>query len=101
MLAPIVLFVYNRVDHLVKTLTALSQNDLAPESELIIYSDGPKASKDEEAVLQVRSFVKSFKEKDCFKSLTIVEAEKNKGLANSIISGVTEIISKYVFIIYN
>ena len=42
-LAPIVLFVYNRPQHTLKTLEALMQNELAEMSELFIFCDGPKA----------------------------------------------------------
>ena len=41
-LAPIVLFVYNRLNHTIKTVEALKKNTLAKESDLIIYSDYPK-----------------------------------------------------------
>ncbi|GFO77211.1 hypothetical protein BPLS_P5523 [Bathymodiolus platifrons methanotrophic gill symbiont] len=38
-LAPIVLFVYNRPSHTQQTIEALKKNDLAIESELIIYTE--------------------------------------------------------------
>ncbi|HOD41388.1 MAG TPA: glycosyltransferase family 2 protein, partial [Candidatus Wallbacteria bacterium] len=41
-LAPIVLFVYNRPDHTRRTVEALLKNEFAGESELIVFSDGPK-----------------------------------------------------------
>lgn len=41
-LAPIIVFAYDRPDHLSKTLAALAKNDLAPQSVLYIYSDGPR-----------------------------------------------------------
>ncbi|GHT84203.1 hypothetical protein FACS1894137_06960 [Spirochaetia bacterium] len=41
-LAPIVLFVYNRLEHTEKTIDVLSSNILASESNLFIYSDAPK-----------------------------------------------------------
>lgn len=40
-LAPIVLFVYNRLDHLKQTIGALKKNELAEESQLFIFSDAP------------------------------------------------------------
>ena len=42
--APIVIFSYDRPDHLSKTLDALAKNDLAKVSELFIYCDGAKGS---------------------------------------------------------
>jgi len=51
--APIVLFVYNRPIHTQKTIDALTNNDLAKDSALFIFSDGPKPGA-EAAVEQVR-----------------------------------------------
>ena len=44
-LSPIVLFVYNRLDHTSKTINSLKSNFLANKSILYIYSDGPKMKK--------------------------------------------------------
>ncbi len=96
MYAPVVIFCYNRKEHLKRTLHALEKNRLAEEAEVYIFSDGYKGEKDKKEVEQVRGFLKEYKEgKVPFKELTILEAEKNKGLANNIISGVSETISRY------
>ena len=92
MYAPVCLFTYNRLDETRKTLEALSSNYLASESELIVFSDGAKSPGEEEKVQAVRDYLKSLR---VFKSIRIIEAEENKGLANSIISGVTEVLDKY------
>lgn len=92
-LAPIVLFVYNRPWHTEQTLEALMNNELASESILYIYCDGHKEnSNDEEKIRTVRTVIRK---KIWCKEVHIKELEKNKGLANSIIEGVTEIINKY------
>ena len=94
-LAPIILFCYNRPWHVEQTLEALSRNELADQSILYIYCDGPKEGASEEMhqkIAEVRQVVR--KHQWC-KEVHIVEAEKNKGLANSVISGVTEIINRY------
>ena len=91
-LSPIILFVYNRPEHTKKTINALLNNKLAVESTLIIFSDGFKNEKDIDDVLKVREVIKNI---SGFKYLKIVEREKNFGLANSVISGVTEIIEEY------
>lgn len=90
--APIALFVYNRIEHLQKTIESLKQNQLAKESELYIYSDGAKNIEDENKVSMIRKYLKMI---DGFKSIIITERPKNIGLAQSIISGVTEIIEKF------
>jgi len=91
-LAPIVLFTYNRLWHTQKTIQALKNNELANESELIIYSDGAKNKSAYESVSEVRDYVETL---DGFKKVTIISREKNWGLANSIIDGVTQAIKKH------
>jgi len=92
MLSPIVLFVYNRPWHTQQTIEALQKNDLALQSDLIIYSDAPKNKSDKNVVEDVRRYIKGI---EGFKTVSIVEREKNLGLANSIIDGVEKIVNKY------
>lgn len=91
-LAPIVLFVYNRPHHTKQTLEALQKNELAKESELFIFSDAAKNEDAVEKVNEVRRYIKAI---NGFKKVTIIEREKNWGLADSIIDGVTKIINQY------
>jgi hypothetical protein len=86
--APIALFIYNRPQHTARTLASLAANPLATESDLVVYADGPKTPEHEPSVQAARSVVR---EARGFKSVRVVERERNLGLANSIISGVTEI----------
>lgn len=94
-LAPVVMFVYNRVDHFVQTFEALSRCPEAAESDLYIFSDGPKREKDIEKVAEVRAAVEQRKKTSCFQNITVYESPVNRGLAASVISGVTEVINKY------
>lgn len=94
-LAPIVLFVYTRLEHTKNTIESLAKNKLAKESEVYIFSDNAKKEKDQESVNKVREYIHDIHKKSYFKSVTIIEAEKNKGLAKSVIEGVTDIINKY------
>lgn len=91
-LAPVSLFVYNRLDHTKKTVDALQKNLLASESNLFIFSDGSKNEKDELKVQAVRDYLKIV---SGFKSINILERTENMGLAKSIIAGVTEIVNNY------
>lgn len=90
--APIVLFVYARPAHTLRTLNALVKNSLAQYSDLIIYSDGPKGVDDEFGVKRVRELISKI---SGFKSVHIVANSVNIGLANSIINGVTEVCEKF------
>lgn len=90
--APIVLFVYNRSWHTQQTIDALKRNELAIESELIIYSDAPKNDADKQSVMDVRRYVNSI---NGFKQITVIEREQNLGLARSIIDGVTNVVSQH------
>jgi len=99
MLAPIVLFVYNRPWHTRKTLESLAVNNLSDESELFIFADGPKenaSSEQIEKIIETRKIIRE--RKWCYK-VNIIEREHNGGLANSVITGVTEIVNKFEKII--
>lgn len=90
--APVVLFVYNRPWHARQTVEALKRNELASESELFVFSDGWKNNEDKPKVLEVREFLKTI---NGFKKVHIIERERNYGLANNIIDGITKIVNKY------
>ena len=95
-LAPIVLFTYNRLEETKQTVIALQANFLADESELFIFSDAAKSNTGFEKIKEVRSYLKTIKG---FKNVTIFEAQENKGLANSIIDGVSQILKQYETVI--
>jgi len=103
MLSPIVLFVYNRPDHTQKTLDALAQNELAKESVLYVFCDGAKPNSSQnqvEKIKETREIIKLEKQKiregkGNFKNVIITQQSQNLGLADSILSGVTQIITKY------
>jgi GR25 family glycosyltransferase involved in LPS biosynthesis len=94
-LAPIVLFVYNRPWHTKQTLEALSKNFLSDKSQLYIYADGPKENATEPQLKKIEETRLVLKEKKWCSEVKIIERDKNIGLSNSIIIGVTEIVSKY------
>ena len=94
-LAPIIVFCYNRPDHLEQTLEALSRNEFADQSTLYIYCDGPKDGASKEMRQKIAEVRQVARKRQWCKEVHIVEAEKNKGLANSIIGGVTDVINKH------
>ena len=93
--APIIIFVYNRADHFIQTYNALAACKEAKESDLFIFSDGAKNESGKEKVNEVRSAVAAIKNSDDFRSVTVNESPVNKGLAASVIAGVTQVIDKY------
>lgn len=90
--APIALFVYNRPKHTERTLKFLRQNELAAESRLFVFSDGPKSEAEEESVREVRELLKHI---DGFRSVEIIERKGNMGLAESVIAGVSRLVKDY------
>lgn len=91
-LAPIVLFTYKRLEHTKKTVEALQKNIYAADSDLYIYADAPKDGAAEDEVRAVREYIHSI---TGFKNITIIEREKNYGLAENIIDGVTRAVNTY------
>ena len=94
-LAPIIVFSYNRPDHLHRTLEALSRNELAERSDLFIFCDGPKKDASEKQLELISENRKIAHRISGFKSIRILEREGNFGLARSIIEGVTTVINQY------
>ena len=90
--APIVYFAYNRPSHTELTLNALKSNTFAEESDLIIYSDGPKTHEDIQKIAEVREILKKI---EGFKSVSLIERSVNVGLYASIVEGVTDVVNKY------
>ena len=91
-LAPIVLFAYNRPDHTKLALDSLVKNKGANQSTLYVFADGPKNNEHQELALvrEVRQIIRNYNE---FKHVEVFESVQNKGLASSIIEGVTQIIN--------
>ena len=108
--APIALFTYNRPDHTQQAVESLLTNAESKYSDLYIFSDGPKNDKAVEGVKANRDYIRKIKDDNdnvnspslnregrggSFRYITIIEREKNWGLANSLIAGITEVVNKY------
>lgn len=96
MYSPVILFVYNRPAETLATLTSLESNYLSDKTDLFIFSDGPRDERSVKGVQEVRVIIHN---KYNFNSITIFESESNLGLAKSIISGVSKIISIHKVVI--
>jgi len=91
----VVMFVYNRPKHTEQALESLKKNKPAAQTVLYIYADGPKAgagAADLQKISETRALVKKI---TGFKQVIVVEKENNEGLARSVISGVTEVVTKH------
>lgn len=90
--APVVFVVFNRPDHTRRTLEALAKNTLAPETELHIFSDGPRGPKDEAGIASVRSVIHNV---EGFKQVILHESTTNKGCSKSVLSAVEHVLNLY------
>lgn len=100
--APVIVFNYNRPDHSRRTWDELAKNVYASETELFLYCDGPKdnaSDKVRNRIAELHIMAKDYaliaKEKGLFKDVHVVLSDKNKGLANSIIGGATDVLEKF------
>src|SRR3989442_13875128 len=89
---PIVIFAYKRLEALQLVIDSLKKNYLAANSDLFLFSDAAKDNEEQPLISRVRNYLESV---NGFKSVTIKKADTNKGLANSIIDGVTEVLKNY------
>lgn len=92
---PVILFVYNRIEHTKQTIDALGAVHNSTLIDLIIYSDGPKNDQtDIQKVEHVRSYLNHISKSHPFKSIRLIDRAKNLGLSQSVLSGVTSVISQ-------
>ncbi|GAB4485461.1 MAG: glycosyltransferase [Raineya sp.] len=94
-LAPIILFVYNRPWHTEQTLKALEKNFFAQNSILYIYADGIRENSTPEQIEKVHQVRKIIRQEWNFKEIHIIEREKNWGLAENVIDGITTVVNQY------
>ncbi|MEO0447084.1 MAG: hypothetical protein AAF191_13505, partial [Verrucomicrobiota bacterium] len=88
---PIAVFGYNRSKHLEQVLQMLKHCRGIEDGEVICFLDGAKGEKDRREVEQVRSMVDQMQ--PGFPSLRVVARDVNRGLAASIVGGVSEIFA--------
>lgn len=91
-LAPVVIFAYNRPDHLRNCLESLSKNRESLETEFFVSLDGPRNPYDQAKNTECISVLSEFRS---FKKLEIWRNETNLGLSRSILGGVNRIFEMY------
>lgn len=88
---PIIIFAYNRPAHLQRLIDSLHQNPECIDTDLYVYADGAKIDGDAN-VDAVRDVINKI---EGFKSVTPIFRDKNIGLANNIIDGVSSTINRH------
>ncbi len=85
---PIIFFTYARPDHLRRTLDCLRANRVPM---IYAFSDGPRTPDKESAVAEVRQILRVVD----WCEVVLCERETNLGLGRSILTGVTEVLSRH------
>ena len=94
-LSPVVIFVYNRPRHTQRTLEALSKNRLADQSILYVYADGVKEGATVDQLTKNQEVRRVINSRKWCKEVKVIERDKNWGLADNIIDGVSKVVKNY------
>jgi len=90
-MAPIAVFAYRRPGHLRRTLESLKLCEGFDHSPVIVYGDGPRNNEDIQAVQETRDVaVEMLGDRAKYHF-----SDTNRGLASSIISGVSQVLDRY------
>lgn len=89
--APIALFVFRRPEHARRALEALARNCAFGHSPLHVFCDAARSPAEAADVERTRQVVRDFPHPDKH----VVEAARNRGLANSIVEGVTALCERH------
>lgn len=92
--APIIVFAFNRLGVLKKTITSLLANPESKESDIYIFVDGPRPEKEGDSV-KVQAVIDYVTSVTGFKSTNYYISKKNAGLGPSVIAGVSRIINQF------
>lgn len=96
-LAPVLITVYDRVEHFQKTIDSLRGNTLAADTDLYVALDFPKVSDDliiKEKQNAILKYISSIAYTD-FKSINVIKREVNYGAERNTFCAVEELLSKY------
>lgn len=91
-LSPIIIFAYNRINHLKKTINSLQKCNLSKDSKLIIYLDSFKNETEKKKIIKVKNYCLKIKG---FKEIRLVERKKNLGMSKNIILGVSQTLKEF------
>lgn len=83
------LFAWQRPSHTKRVLAALAENSEAAETDLFVFIDGPRHSRDARRIAAV---IKICEAAIGFRSVSVQAAPRNLGLSRSITGGVTSVL---------
>jgi len=95
-LAPVALFVFNRLDGARQVVDALRKNDLAAETDVIIFSDGGTDERSWREVRSMRAWLHTIRG---FRSVRVVERATNYYIERNLAEGVAEVLAQHESII--
>lgn len=90
--APIVLFVFKRLDHAMRVVEALKKNPLCAESELYIYADGARNEEEAAEVAAVRDYCRQI---TGFSQVHLRAREENYGVERNEIEALNEMFAEH------
>lgn len=90
--AAIALFLYRRPGHTRLVVEALRRNPGAADSDLYVFCDAARDAAATDAVKAVRAYASAI---DGFRSVTVTHAPANRGIAGSIISGISTVFDRH------
>ena len=94
---PVVLiFLFNRPSHTRNLFESIITNQNSNLFEYVVYVDGPRNIVDQPYVLEVVEIVQEYSSK---LKINLIRRDKNVGLANSVISGVSETLNSSEMVI--
>jgi GR25 family glycosyltransferase involved in LPS biosynthesis len=92
---PVILFAYNRPEHTRLVLEALKKNQLAGQTELFVFIDGPRATATASQKKDIDEVLKVVESEQWCKNVVIRAHQQNIGCRNSIIQGITTVLSQH------
>ncbi len=90
--SPILVSVYNRLDHLKQCVASLLNNEISKDSVLYVVSDAAYRPEDVDVIEHVRGYVKGI---EGFKAVIPINREKNLGSVLSIRSAVNDVLDEH------
>jgi hypothetical protein len=91
MTSPIAIFIYRRPDHLRRMLETLIACEGFEQSPIFVFGDGPKTPEQAAAVDETRAVARAM----LGERAEYRFQESNRGLANSVIAGVSELTERF------